>query len=448
MLRSRFFSNVLGMLFPEGWRAAVLSPLLRAFIRRGTLVVRLPEGGELNFGDCGDPKVAVRVHDTRAIFELIRNPDMALGELYMDGRLTVEDGGDIADLLDLVFANIAATRIPRAWEWLRAIQFLGVRLSPRNSMRRAKSNVAHHYDLSEKLYETFLDEDLQYSCAYFTHPAQSLEAAQLAKKRHIASKLLLDKPGLSVLDIGSGWGGMALDLARDFEANVRGVTLSEEQLIKARARAADVGVSGRCQFELTDFRALVGRYDRIVSIGMFEHIGRRDYRSFFSKVRELLDDEGVMVLHTIGRLDGPGLTSPWIDKYVFPGGHIPALSEVARAIERSGLLMVDVEILRLHYAKTLMEWRERFEARRVEIAKLYDERFCRMWAFYLAGSEMSFRHLAHVVFQVQIAKRVDALPVTRDYMVDLERAISATIGYEPPARDPETGEVSLRRRVA
>ena len=442
------FSRVSQLLFPQGWQAAVLSPLLRIFIRHGTLIVQLPKGPELNFGDCADPRVSVRVHDTRAIFALILNPDLALGELYMDGRLTVEDGGDITDLLDLVFANVAENRFPPVWTVLRSLHLAIASIGPTNSAPRSRKNAAHHYDLSENLYALFLDDDLQYSCAYFSSPSESLDAAQLAKKRHIISKLLLDKPNLSILDIGSGWGGMALDLAHDFEANVRGVTLSEEQLVKSRKRAEEAGLKDRCQFELTDYRSLMGRYDRIVSVGMFEHVGRRNYRHFFNKVRELLDDEGVMLLHTIGRLDGPGTTSPWIDKYIFPGGHIPSLSEITRVIERSRLLVVDVEVLRLHYAKTLMEWRKRFDAHRAEIAKLYDERFCRMWEFYLAGSEMSFRHLQHVVFQIQIAKRIDALPLTRDYIVDLERAISATIDHDRAPDEPQPSKTSPERQVA
>jgi cyclopropane-fatty-acyl-phospholipid synthase len=290
-----------------------------------------------------------------------------------------------------------------------------------NPASRAKKNVAHHYDLSDELYDRFLDRDRQYSCAYFPRGDETLEEAQIAKKRHIAAKLLLDKPGLKVLDIGCGWGGLALDLARDAGANVLGVTLSEEQIAIARARSEKERVSDHCRFELVDYRALSGTYDRIVSVGMFEHVGVPHYPKFFAKVRQLLDDNGVMLLHTIGRLDGPGSTNPWIAKYIFPGGYAPSLSELTSVVEKSGLLITDIEILRLHYAKTLTEWRRRFSAQRAEIAKIYDERFCRMWEFYLAGSEMAFRHDNEVVFQVQLVKRQEALPLTRDYMLDRER---------------------------
>jgi cyclopropane-fatty-acyl-phospholipid synthase len=441
-------SDAVRALFPGGWRAAILRPLLNTFVQRGTLIVRHSGGPELNFGDCGTPRVAVRLHDPRAILQLVYNPELALGELYMDGRLSIEDGGDIADLLDLVFSNRGRKSLPLALRVVQDLRWGFNQLWSPNSPWRSKRNVAHHYDLSAELYELFLDPDLQYSCAYFSDPSESLEAAQAGKKHHIASKLLLDKPGLSVLDIGSGWGGISLALARDFEANARGITLSEEQLVKARTRAQNAGLSERCQYELSDYRALVGRYDRIVSVGMFEHVGRRNFASYFVKARELLDDEGVMLLHTIGRLDGPGATAAWTDKYIFPGGYIPALSEISRAIERSGLLITDIEVLRLHYAKTLMEWRAKFEANRTEIAKLYDERFCRMWEFYLAGAEMAFRHIGHVVFQIQIAKRIDALPLTRDYMIDIERAIRAAIGTQPPRSEPNESEPSFPRRVA
>jgi cyclopropane-fatty-acyl-phospholipid synthase len=269
----------------------------------------------------------------------------------------------------------------------------------------------------------FLDADKQYSCAYFSSPEETLEEAQIGKKRHIAAKLNLDRPGLKVLDIGCGWGGLALDLARDSGTNVLGVTLSENQIAVARQRSQDARLAERCKFELVDYRALGGTYDRIVSVGMFEHVGVAYYPAFFAKLRELLADDGAVLLHTIGRTDGPGSTNPWVAKYIFPGGYVPALSEVMQAAEQSGLIVTDVEILRLHYAETLKEWRRRFLANRAEAARLYDERFCRMWEFYLAGSEMAFRHDSEVVFQIQLAKRQSALPLTRDYMMDVERTM-------------------------
>jgi cyclopropane-fatty-acyl-phospholipid synthase len=350
---------------------------------------------------------------------LALNPDLKLGELYMDGRLTIEDG-DAADLLALLMRNLSLSRPTGLHRATRILRNVTRKIAQFNPASRARKNVAHHYDLSGELYARFLDRDRQYSCAYFPRGDESLDEAQIAKKRHIAAKLLLDKPGLKVLDIGCGWGGLALDLARDAGANVLGVTLSEEQIAVAREREG-ARLADNCRFELVDYRALTGTYDRIVSVGMFEHVGAPHYLRFFKKVRQLLADDGVMLLHTIGRLDGPGSTNAWIAKYIFPGGYVPSLSEMTRAVEKSGLLITDIEVLRMHYAKTLVEWRRRFNAQRAEIAKIYDERFCRMWDFYLAGAEMAFRHDNQVVFQVQLAKRQDALPLTRDYMLDAER---------------------------
>jgi cyclopropane-fatty-acyl-phospholipid synthase len=444
------FSSASRAFLRAGWEKSVLRRLLSAFIHRGTLIVRGPDGSEMVFGDLAAPRVAVRIRTYRAMLALALDPELALGELFMEGQLTVEDGGNVADLLDLLFVNVARFRKSQGiWRLLHVVQQLRLRwLRARNSRSRARASAAHHYDLSGRLYELFLDSDLQYSCAYYSDSASTLDEAQVGKKRHIISKLLLDRPGLKILDVGCGWGGMALDLARDFEASVRGITLSEEQVIRARNRAADAGLSELCQFELSDYRDLVGRYDRIVSVGMFEHVGPEFYEGYFTKARELLDDEGVMLLHTIGRSDAPGTTNAWIAKYIFPGGYVPSLSEILVAVERSGLVVTDIEVLRLHYAKTLMEWRNRFEANREEIARLYDERFCRMWEFYLAGSEMAFRHDNHVVFQLQLAKRVDAVPLTRDYMVDIERAIRSAIRTETLLPESRANKPRLPRRVA
>jgi len=291
-------------------------------------------------------------------------------------------------------------------------------------MGRAQKNVAHHYDLDGGIYDLFLDSDKQYSCAYFADPNMTLEEAQVAKKRHIAAKLRIE-PGMRVLDIGCGWGGMALTLAEEAGANVVGVTLSKEQHMVARRRAAERGLEAQVEFRLQDYRTLTESFDRIVSVGMFEHVGVGHYREYFDRVRELLTNNGVALIHTIGRLDGPGSTNPWIAKYIFPGGYIPALSEFAAAVERSGIIITDVEVLRLHYAETLREWRRRFMEKRDTAARIYDERFCRMWEFYLAGSETSFRNESMAVFQVQLAKHVAALPLTRDYMVEDERQLGA-----------------------
>jgi cyclopropane-fatty-acyl-phospholipid synthase len=397
----------------------MLRHLFSNFFHQGALEIIRADGRRQTFGR-GEPDVTVRFADRGAEWALLLNPDLKLGELYMDGRLKMEKG-DIADLLSLLMRNLAAVK-PRGWHRLgRGLRTLLRRFHQFNPVARAKAHVAHHYDLSGRLYDLFLGADRQYSCAYFPHPGMTLEEAQAAKKRHIAAKLALDRPGLTVLDIGCGWGGLGLELARDCGAQVLGITLSEEQIAVARDRAARARLDKACRFELVDYRALAGRYDRIVSVGMFEHVGAPYYDAFFAKISELLDDNGVMLLHSIGRVDGPGSTNPWIAKYIFPGGYVPALSEATAAIERAGLMVTDVEVLRLHYAQTLREWRRRFMAHRDEAAALYDERFCRMWEFYLAGSEMAFRHDGEVVFQIQIAKKLDALPMTRDYMMDVER---------------------------
>jgi cyclopropane-fatty-acyl-phospholipid synthase len=338
----------------------------------------------------------------------------------MDGRLRLEQGS-VYDLVDIATRNLERLeQLPmmRAIEavrrWLRPLQTY-------NPIGRARKNVAHHYDLSGELYDLFLDTDRQYSCAYFRSPNDSLEQAQENKKRHLAAKLLLEQPGLEVLDIGSGWGGLGLFLAREANANVTGVTLSEEQIKVSRQRAQQARLDDGVQFRLEDYRNLTGKYDRIVSVGMFEHVGSRHYAEFFGKIRELLTEDGVAVLHSIGRMEPPGATNPWLRKYIFPGGYTPALSEVLGVIERSGLWVTDVEVLRLHYAETLRHWRERFLRNRERVKALYDERFCRMWEFYLAGCEVSFRNMGQMVFQIQLARRQDAVPLTRDYITDWER---------------------------
>jgi len=365
----------------------------------------------------------MRLHDRWAPLQLGLNPDLMLGQLYMDGRLSVENGS-IADLLSLLFVNMGRSSPSRFQRLVQRWRVFTRRLSQFNPQSRARAHAAHHYDLSGELYEMFLDSDKQYSCAYFATGSETLEQAQAAKKRHISAKLDLVRPGLKVLDIGCGWGGLALDLAGECDADVLGVTLSENQVAVARRRAEQARLVDRCRFELADYRTIIGTYDRIVSVGMFEHVGVGYYPTFFAKVRDLLADDGVMVLHTIGRLDGPGSTNPWIAKYIFPGGYIPALSEVTSVVEKSGLIVSDVEVLRLHYAETLFEWRRRFLARRDEAERLHGQRFCRMWEFYLAASEMTFRFGWQAVFQIQLIKDIAAMPMTRDYMVDRERQMA------------------------
>ena len=402
----------------------LLSHLLRHLVRRGTL--RLMDAhGELHVfsGDPG-PNISVQLHDPKLERDLFFNPRLRLGEAFMDGTLTVEEG-TIYDFLDFLGLNMnLAPRhllTPLYEGFGRAFRAF----QQYNPKSRSRQHVAHHYDLSDTLYDLFLDADRQYSCAYFTTPDQTVETAQANKKRHLAAKLLL-APGQRVLDIGCGWGGLALYLAKECGVHVTGLTLSTEQLKVARQRVVAAKLSDRVNFELLDYRQATGSYDRIVSVGMFEHVGARYYPTFFRKVKQLLAPDGVALLHAIGRADGPGTTNPWIRKYIFPGGYSPAISEVVPVIERMGLHLTDIEILRLHYAETLKAWRTRFLANRDKILALYDERFCRMWEFYLAGSEVAFRHQGHIVFQMQMAKKVDTVPLTRDYAFDAERGVAVS----------------------
>jgi cyclopropane-fatty-acyl-phospholipid synthase len=432
--KSRFVV-ILGRVFFAGNDKPMLGIMLRHLVRKGTLTVEWPDGTCSTYGS-GSPKAQMRLHGRWSPWTIGIRPDLALGEAYMDGRLTVEEG-TIADVLEVLLLNMGAGTEPSLLKLRSRLRMLWRPIAQFNPIGRARRNVAHHYDLSDALFDLFLDADRQYSCAYFEHPKMTLEAAQAAKKRHIAAKLKLDSPGLKVLDIGSGWGGLALDLARDATADVLGITLSTEQLAMANMRARSAGIADRCRFELADYRAITGPFDRIVSVGMFEHVGVKHYDAFFKKLRDLLASDGVALLHTIGRTDGPGATNPWTAKYIFPGGYTPAMSEVAAALERSGLYITDVEVLRLHYAETLKEWRTRFRRNWAKAAALYDERFCRMWEFYLAGAEMTFRYDRLVVFQFQLAKRVDSLPLTRDYMLESERA--GRFAHPSPSR---TGEAA------
>jgi cyclopropane-fatty-acyl-phospholipid synthase len=396
----------------------LLSHLLQRIVCTGRLTVIDADGKSHRFGPGGTPDVTMRLHDRQLHWRLLLHPELALGEAYMDGTLTLEQGS-LYDLLHICTLNIDALDQHPALRLRQRLDRLGKSWQQKNHATRAKRNVAHHYDLSDELYEYFLSADRQYSCAYFPTGTESLEEAQQRKLVHIGAKLLL-RPGLKVLDIGSGWGGLGLFLARASNADVTGVTLSEEQLVVARKRAAAAGLANKLQFHLRDYRDERDTYDRIVSIGMFEHVGVRYYDQFFCKMRELLKEDGVALLHSIGRMSGPGTTNPWIRKYIFPGGYAPALSEVFAALELAGLWVTDVEILRLHYANTLREWSRRFAEHRQQVQELYDERFCRMWEFYLAVSEIAFRNLNHMVFQIQFARRRDAVPLTRDYIAQWE----------------------------
>lgn len=392
----------------------LLKTLLGALIREGSLTVVFPDAGSRTYGDGTGTPIRVTILDPTLPGRMVRSPDMALGDGYMDQGYSIQDD-DLPGFLALLLRNAAQGRghwwrfpLTRAQRLLRQAQEW-------NPARRAKSNVAHHYDLSGALYDLFLDADWQYSCAYFKSADDTLEQAQAQKKAHIAVKLCL-KPGMRVLDIGCGWGGMAISLARDHGVQVVGVTLSDEQHRVAIARVAAAGLQDRVEIRLCDYRAVTGRFDRIVSVGMFEHVGRPNYATYFAKVRDLLAPDGVALIHTIGRAGRPSITSPWITRHIFPGGYCPALSEVMPHIQTTGLFTTDIEVWRLHYAQTLLHWRMRFEANLDQVTALYDARFCKMWRYYLVASEMTFRHHQQVVFQIQLAHMQDAVPLTRDYL--------------------------------
>ncbi|MHA1536771.1 MAG: class I SAM-dependent methyltransferase [Alphaproteobacteria bacterium] len=382
-------------------------------VKAGRLSIRDADGSERVLqGAAAGPHSAIRIHDERFLRKMMFKPDLFMGEGYMDGTLEIVEG-TLYDFLEFCGINMSAQHIdPKLSNLFRKAE-------QKNVVGKAKQNVAHHYDLDGGLYEHFLDEDKQYSCAYFESVADSLETAQANKKRHIAGKLLLE-PGMKVLDIGSGWGGMALYLAQIADVEVLGVTLSEEQLKISQARAEAAGLAGRVSFELIDYREVDKTFDRIVSVGMFEHVGAGNYGEFFDKVDDLLTGEGVCLLHSIGRKEPPGLTHAWITKYIFPGGYSPSLSETLAAVETSGMWATDIEILRLHYARTLHEWNKRFQENRAKVRAIYDERFCRMWEFYLQSCEVGFRRMGWMVFQLQLAKSVDAVPITRDYIASFE----------------------------
>jgi cyclopropane-fatty-acyl-phospholipid synthase len=404
----------------------MLDGLLRQMIKSGELTVHRTHGKTAVIkGANPGPKITVRIHGRATERRLFLNPMLALGEAFMDGGITVENG-DIYDLLELCLINIG-WGVGDHWlpRMLSQVRTFSRRMAQYNPVGKAQRNVAHHYDLSDTLYDLFLESDRQYSCAYYMSKNDTLEQAQDHKKRHLAAKLLL-RPNQKVLDIGSGWGGLSLYLARESGADVTGVTLSTEQYKISQQRAASEGVAERVRFHLRDYREESGTYDRIVSVGMFEHVGVGHYREFFVKLRDLLSEDGVALLHTIGRADGPGSTNPWLAKYIFPGGYTPALSELLPAIEKSGLFITDIEILRLHYAHTLRDWRRRFNANRDKVRAVYDERFCRMWDFYLAGTEAAFRYGGQINFQIQLARKQDAVPLTRDYIAQWEDAHGQT----------------------
>ncbi|WP_442880622.1 class I SAM-dependent methyltransferase, partial [Bosea sp. (in: a-proteobacteria)] len=397
---------------------ALIARMLSRLVREPRIDVVFADGSLHSAGSGTTPAVRLRIADRETEWRLALDPELALGEAVMDGRIIVERG-TMYQLLEALVCGLSR-QPPSAWAGaLERLRTSVRRITQHNTPAWARSNVHHHYDLKREFFELFLDADQQYSCAFFERPEATLEEAQAAKKRRIAAKLAL-KPGQRVLDIGSGWGGLGLSIARQTGGHVTGITLSEEQFARSNERATESGLP--VEFRLQDYRDVQERFDRVVSVGMFEHVGVGFYRNYFRKISELLADDGVALIHTIGRTTPPGATNPFIAKYIFPGGYIPALSEITAAVEKEGLVITDVEVLRLHYAETLKAWRERFLARRKEAVTMYDERFARMWEFYLAASEASFRYDGLVVFQLQLAKRLDTLPMTRDYMAPAKAA--------------------------
>ncbi len=392
----------------------ILDQILKSLVRQGELTVTYANGKKLRYGNGLGAKSHIKFTTKAAENKVALDPDLHTGEAYMDGTLVMVQG-TVYDFIELMLQNIGINQQHRLHKVLNKTRMVFRRLHQHNPVGKAKNNVAHHYDLSANLYDLFLDRDRQYSCAYFENENSSLEDAQLAKKRHLAAKLGI-KPGMKVLDIGSGWGGLGLYLAEFCGADVTGVTLSEEQHKLSNHRATQMGFSGSAHFLLKDYRHLNETYDRIVSVGMFEHVGVGHFPEFFSKCAKLLKDDGLAVLHSINRSDGPGVTTAWTKKYIFPGGYAPALSEVIPHMEREGLYVTDIEILRMHYARTLKEWSARFASNRAKAAEIYDERFCRMWEFYLAGAECTFRYSGMNNFQIQFSKNQHVLPFTRNYI--------------------------------
>ena len=395
------------------WRT-VLDKMLAKLVVTGRLGVTWPDGRITAYGPGGDLEAKVRLTEESIVRELGQRPVLALGEGYMDGRIDVTPE-QLYPFMALLIRNQQSGAMPRWFDTVQALRGWTRGIEQRNNPLRSQKNVQHHYDISDDLYRLFLDEDMQYSCAYFARPDMTLEAAQAAKKDLIARKLRIT-PGMRVLDIGCGWGGMALTLARDYGAQVVGVTLSENQLATAQARAEEAGLSDKVEFRLLDYRKVGETFDRIVSVGMLEHVGFPHLDSYFAKVDELLAEDGIALIHTIGHLSEPQPTSMWLDKYIFPGGYVPSLSEVSASVEKTALWATDVEVLRGHYGPTLHHWRARVEAALPKVREMYDETFVRMWRFYLVACEATFEEMYQGVFHLQLAHRQDVVPVTRDYL--------------------------------
>jgi cyclopropane-fatty-acyl-phospholipid synthase len=407
-----------------------LSHMMKSFVRVGTLTVIDAAGKAHVFAGTPGPNATMRLSDKSLYHKLVFNPELNAGEAYMDGRLTFEDS-TLRDFLTLVSINRLSLGSYPVQKVLRAISRQFKRFQQANPVGKAQQNVAHHYDLGNDFYRLFLDEGMQYSCAYFQSPGDTLEQAQRNKLRLLAAKLNLS-PGQRILDIGCGWGQLAVYLAALCEVEVVGVTLSKEQHEGALNRARDAGMSDRVHFALQDYREVEGRFDRIVSVGMFEHVGVHHYGEFFTKINELMEDDGIALIHSIGHMSPPGTASPWLRKYIFPGAYSPALSEVFDAVEQNSLWVTDLEFLRLHYAETLAHWVRRFEANRGKIEAMYDAKFARMWEFYLISAEMMFRTGAQLVFHMQLARKRDAVPIIRDYITDAQRAYQKLETELPP----------------
>lgn len=406
-------------------------------IKKGRLAIELADGTKHEFGEPtnGFPEIALRFTDKKVTWDIIRDPDLGLAESFMDGRMLIEQG-DILGFGRLLRANNRFEDTGgKLSTSLSSRLFTSFRLQVQqfNSRLRSKQNAAHHYDIGNELYELMLDpEHMQYSCGYWPEEDMTLGEAQEAKLAHIAAKLAI-QDGQQILDIGCGWGGMAIFLGRNFDVEVTGITLSEEQIDLARERAAAAGVSDRVSFELTDYRDLAARgkrFDRIVSVGMFEHVGQAQFDSFFECCSKLLTPEGVMLMHTIGRMGEPGLTDRFTRKYIFPGGYIPALSETMRSSEKVRLIASDIEILRLHYAKTINRWYENIVANKEAVIEMFDERFFRMWTLYLAGAATVFENGGMCNFQIQYTRDRRTLPLTRGYMVDAEEKLTESLNRQ------------------
>lgn len=403
----------------------LLSGLLRSFIKRGQMRVYDAAGTLHTFGSGDDgPTVTIRLHDKKLYRSLFLNPELAAGEAYMDGSLSMEEGSTCYDFMFLFSINRAPLGAHPVQNLLRKGWKAFRRHQQKNSVERAKAQARHHYDLSTELYRLFLDDGLNYSCAYYRTPDDSLEQAQDAKLTHLVAKLDL-KPGMKVLEIGGGWGSLAIRMAQA-GAKVTSLNVSPEQVTIAKQRVAEAGVTDSVEFVLKDYREFEGTYDRVISVGMMEHVGIGHLDAYFGKIRECLTDDGFAVIHSVGRMTPPGTTGPFIRKYIFPGGYVPALSEVFASTERLGLWVCDTEILRLHYYYTIRDWRRRFETRRDDAKELYDEAFCRMWEFYLCAVELGFLHGSNMVFQLLLSKERDAVPVLRDFIVDNERTMNGT----------------------